>query len=206
MLARALARSLARSRLWLSQQQMRHELYLPTLLFLLEALVFRAKFAVEPVAATSVARAACAASSKQQTQKPERDEEQAEQEEETPSKSSELRQASATRPQQADDSDEDDRDDGDDANENDTDDDNDNDTPSSSANLLSRARHIVGRYIDNAEAGIVLSDSTRAGLQLLSTRSSYVLCHGVALVQMCVAWPSRARSIRLASVARLAPN
>jgi hypothetical protein len=107
-------------------------------------------------------------------------------------KSSELRQASATRPQQADDSDEDDRDDSDDANENDTDNDNDNDTRSSSADLLSRARHIVGRYIDNAETGIVLSDSTRAGLQLLSTRSSYVLCHGVVL--MCVAWPSCARS------------
>ncbi len=169
---------------------MRHELYLPTLLFLLEALVFRAKFAVEPVAATSVARAARAASCKQKTQKPERDEEQAQQEEETPSKSSELRQASVTRPQQADDSDEDDRDDCDDAN--DTDNDNDNDTPSSSADLLSRARHIVGRYIDNAETGIVLSDSTRAGLQLLSTRPSYVLCHGVVL--MCVAWPSCARS------------
>jgi hypothetical protein len=146
---------------------MRLDLCLPTLLFLLEALVFRAKFAVEPVAATSVARAARAASSKQQKWKPERDEEQTQQEEETASKSSELRQASATRSHQADDSDEDDG-------ENDS----DSDTPTSSADLLSRARHIVGSYIDTAEAGIPLSDSTRAGLQLLSTRTSYV--HGVA--------------------------
>jgi hypothetical protein len=174
-----LARLLARSRLWRSQLQMRHELYLPTLLFLLEALTFRAKFAVEPVAATSVARAARAASSKQQKQKPERDEEQAQQEVETPSKSRELRQASATRPQQSDYSDEDDQDDGDDDNEDENN--NDNDTPSSSADLLSRARHIVGSYIDNAAAGILLSDSTRAGLQLLSTRSSYVSCRAVAL-------------------------
>jgi len=147
---------------------MRHELCLPTLLFLLEALTFRAKFAVEPVAATSVARAARAASSEQQKQKPERDEEQAQQEEEeTASKSSELRQASATRSHQADDS-----------NEDDGENDSDSDTPTSSADLLSRARHIVGSYIDTAEAGIPLSDSTRAGLQLLSTRTSYV--HGVA--------------------------
>jgi hypothetical protein len=152
---------------------MRHELCLPTHLFLIEALTFRDKFAVEPVAATSVARAACAASSEQQGQKQERDREQAQQEEEeTASKSSELRQASATRPQQADDSDEDDDDNGND---------NDSDTPTSSANLLSRARHIVGSFIDNAEAGILLSDSTRAGLQLLSTRSSYVSWHCVAL-------------------------
>jgi hypothetical protein len=187
MLARVLAlnlpRSLARTP-WRCQLHMRHELCLPTLLFLLEALAFRAKFAVEPVAATSVARVARAASFKHQGQHEERDREQAQQEEEeTASKSSELRQASTTRSHQADDSDEDDG-------ENDGDNDGDNDTPTSSADLLSRARHIVGSYIDTAEAGILLSDSTRAGLQLLSTRSSYVQ----------VVWPSRARSMHSSSV------
>jgi hypothetical protein len=153
---------------------MRHELCLPTLLFLLEALTFRAKFAVKLGAAT--ARAARAKSSKKQGRKQERDSEEVwEEEEETASKSSELRQASATRPQQADDSDENDEDDGDDKDK-----DNDDDTPPSSADLLSRARHIVGSYIDNAESGILLSDSTRAGLQLLSTRSSYVSWRCVA--------------------------
>ena len=182
MLARVLARSLARSHAlartpWCCQLHMRHELCLPTLLFLLEALTFRAKFAVKLGAAT--ARAARAASFKQQGRTQERDGEQAQQEEEeTASKSSELRQASATRPQQADDSDENDQDDGDDK---DKDNDNDYDTPPSSADLLSRARHIVGSYIDNAESGILLSDSTRAGLQLLSTRSSYVSWRWVAL-------------------------
>ncbi len=72
---------------------MRHELCLPTLLFLLEALTFRVKFAVKLGAAT--ARAARAVSSKKQGRNQERDSKQAHQEEEeTASKSSELRQAS----------------------------------------------------------------------------------------------------------------
>ena len=147
------------------------------------ALTFRAKFAVKLVAATSGARAARAASSRQQGQKQEQEREQAQQEEEeTASKCSELRQARATLPQQADDINEDDEDDGDD------DKDKDDDTPPNSADLLSRARHIVGSYIDNAESGILLTSSTREGLQLLSTRSSYVSWRCVALRGVVLAW------------------